>query len=302
MKSDDEVTMGKRKTFEWILKIILAAVFCISAYTKLIKPGIIEIILVDHGIVAARETAAIYVRFIIGLEFALGLLFLQPYFLKKFVVPASLIFLISFTIYLGYTGFILNDFSNCGCFGEIIEMSPVESIIKNVFLLGLVALLFKLIRDEKKKYWIPVVIIILGILSVFVLSPIKKLNEFKFGSYTYFTGWGRVDLSSGDKLLAVFNTECDHCQELAKELTRIKSKKNFPEMFVLFFTEGAISVDSFKTLTKSNFPYRMINTKEFFDLIGQSPPRIYWLRDGLIKTTWDKDFKRDIIKSFSIGE
>ncbi|MFA7421644.1 MAG: MauE/DoxX family redox-associated membrane protein [Melioribacteraceae bacterium] len=284
----------------WSLRIFLALVFCFSAYSKLVAPGLIEIILVEQGFSATREAVAIHVRLLIGLELALGLLFLQPNFLKRIVVQASLLFLVGFTAYLTYTGFVLGDKDNCGCFGEMLKLSPVESIVKNIILMIPVVVLFVLHKTEKKIIWIPAAVTVSAIGFVFVVSPINSAKDFKFGSYTTFIGAGRVDLSSGNKLLAVFNTECDHCQAAAKSLAELRSNRNFPEMYILFFTEGNVSVDSFKTLTRSDFPYRMIQVREFFNLIGQSPPRIYWLQNGKIKEKWDNNFESNVKKAFSI--
>ncbi|MBA4406936.1 hypothetical protein C0389_06650 [bacterium] len=281
------------------LRIILGALFIVSAYSKFISLGLIEIILVDHGIVSTRETAAILVRILIGFEFALGILFFQPFSLKRFVIPVSSLFLAGFTIYLAYTGFILKDTQNCGCFGEMIEMSPVESILKNTVLLGLLVLLFKLC-DEKKNYFVMPIITAIAIATVFIGVPLKSQKDIKFVQYTNFVGQGRIDLSQGDKLITIMNTECDHCQFLAKDLAGMKKKMEwFPEMYTLFFSEGNISVDSFKVITNYDLPYRVIEVKEFFSLIGQSPPRIYWLRDGVVKEIWDKDFLKSITLNFS---
>lgn len=294
--------MEKRKIIEWSLRTFLAVVFCFSAYTKLIVPGVIEIILVDHGLAASRETAAIYVRLLIGFEFSIGLLFLQPYYLKKIVFPAALFFLLGFSFYLVYSGFILKDMQNCGCFGETIKMSPFESILKNILLMIPVGYLFITGKENRTNFYLPAFIVIVSVGLVFVFSPAKHSKDFRFSNYTSFENYGRVDLASGNNLIAVFNTECDHCQNTAKELTALGKQINYPQLFVLFFTEGQVSVDSFKALTKSNFPYKMIRTREFFDLIGQSPPRIYWLKEGKVKAVWDKDFKENIISSFSVKE
>ena len=284
----------------WSLRIFLAAVFIFSAYSKLIAPGLIEIILVDQGFASSRDAVAIYVRLLIGLELALGMLLLQPHYLKRIVVPASFYFLLGFTIYLIYTGFFLGEKDNCGCFGEMLKLSPVESIFKNIVLMIPAVVLEKLIKEEKKTIWIPTAVLIFSIAVVFLVSPVNVAKDFQFNQYTTFEGTGRVDLSSGNKLLAVFNTECDHCQAAAKGLAELKRHGNFPEMYVLFFSEGVVSVDSFKTLTKSNFPYRIIRMREFFSLIGQSPPRIYWLQNGKIKEKWDDNFESNIKKAFSI--
>jgi uncharacterized membrane protein YphA (DoxX/SURF4 family) len=273
-----------------IFRFILGAVFLFSAYTKFISPGLTEIILVDHGIVSARETAAIIVRVLIGLEFALGILLILPYSLKTIVIPSAILFLVAFTGYLVYTGFILKDTQNCGCFGEMIKMSPLESIIKNIVLVAALVLLFKF-TDEKKKHFVAPAAVVLCIAAVFVFLQVNSQKEFKFANYTNFEGEGRVDLSNGEKLLLILNLECNHCQALAKELSRMKNQiGKLPKIYALLFKEGNITVDSFKVMTGFNFPYHTIGMNEFLNLIGQSPPRLYWLKDGKIKEIWDKDF------------
>lgn len=280
-----------------VLRAIIGIVFLLSAYTKFISPGIVEIILVEHRIFSTRETAAIFVRILIGLEFALGTLFFLKYEFKRVVLPASLFFLISFTIYLIYAGFILNDNHNCGCFGISIEMTPLESIIKNIFLIGLIFWLNAIETENKRNILLPFAVSVLFCLIVFLVAPIKSYQDFKFSNFTYFTGKGRVDLGSGNKFLIIMNTECEHCQALAKELSILKKNgTNLSEFYSLLYSEGDISVDSFKVLTGFNFPYHTIDVKNFFDLIGTSPPRIYWIKDGMIKEVWDSNFVENISK------
>ncbi|MBI5730643.1 MAG: hypothetical protein HY963_05840 [Ignavibacteriales bacterium] len=281
-----------------LLRFILGAVFLFSAYTKFISPGLTEIILVDQGIVSARETAAVIVRVLIGFEFALGILLILPYSLKTIVIPTAILFLIIFTGYLAYTGFILKDAQNCGCFGEMIKMSPLESIVKNIILTAILILLFKF-TNEKKNYFVAPTVMVLCVASIFVFLPVNSQKEFKFANYTNFEGEGRVDLSVGEKLLVILNLECDHCQTLAKELSEIKNQTNkLPKLYALLFKEGNVTVDSFKTMTKFNFPYHMISMNEFLNFIGQSPPRVYWLKDGKVKGIWDEDFQKKILQNF----
>jgi len=281
-----------------LLRIMLGGVFLFSAYTKFISPGLTEIILIDHGIVSARDTAALIVRLLIGFEFALGILLILPYSLKTIVIPSVILFLIIFSGYLVYTGFILKDTQNCGCFGEMIKMSPIESIVKNIVLIFFLVLLLKL-SNEKKNYFVTSTVAILCVALVFVFLPINSQKEFKFTIYTNFEGEGRVDLSNGEKLLVILNLECDHCQALAKELSEIKNQPDkLPPLYALLFKEGSVTVDSFKTMTKFNFPYHMIDMNAFLNLIGQSPPRIYWLKNGKIKEIWDENFQKKISQNF----
>ena len=290
-----------REKLSLTFRVVLGIVFIISAYTKLISPGIVEIILVDHGIASSREIAAIYIRILIGLEFALGLMFFQPFYLKKIVLPASLIFLAGFTAYLFYTGYLQGDSQNCGCFGTVVNMSPFESTVKNAVLMIIAIVLYKILQPDKKNILVPIIIFIVAIPAVFVFSHIKNIKDFKFSNYTNFVGEGRVDLSEGEKLIIIVNTECEHCQKLTKELVKLeKTTKNFPEVFVLVFSEGDISIDSFKVITGFDFPYQMIDSRSFFDLIGSNPPRIYWLENGRIKEFWDEEFINKLSNPFHL--
>jgi hypothetical protein len=108
-------------------------------------------------------------------------------------------------------------------------------------------------------------------------------------------------LTSGDKLVAVFNAECEHCQETARELGALAAKSaNFPPIYVLMFSENEAAISAFAEKTHTNYPYHLISADEFFNLIGASPPRIYWLQDGKVKARWDEDFADHILMAFNI--
>lgn len=285
------------------LKLILSLTFLISAYTKLISPGIVEVILIDNKIVSTRETAAIFIRFLIASELSIGLLLLQKNYIKKFVLPLTFFFLFTFSVYLFYAAFIISDNQNCGCFGKLIEMSPIESLVKNIFLLIITVILFiKTKNDETKK--LPLIILpILSTVFVFLTIPTKSNYENKFLDFTKFENAGRVDLTEGKKLIAIMNTECEHCQKTAYDLSKMKKQfKWFPEIYALYFTEGQVSVDSFQTITNFRVPYNIISARKFFDLVGQSPPRIYYLENGIIKEYWDSDFVKNITLNFATNK
>ncbi len=287
----------------FILRIILGLTFIFSAYTKFISPGIIEVVLVDNKIANTRETAAIYSNILISLEFALGFLLLQKNFIKKIVLPISFFFLLIFSIYLIYTGYFIGDNQNCGCFGTMIEMSPTESLIKNIVLMIIAVFIFIKIENESKSFYLPLAIVIISFAFVFSLLPIKKNIDDKFLMYTQFEKVGRVDLSEGKILISVMNTECEHCQQTAYELARMQKQfKWFPKIYGLYFTEGQVSVDSFETITSFRIPHRLISASEFFNLVGQSPPRIYLLENGKVKEFWDNDFVRNIALNFSASK
>ena len=204
------------RSLQSAFRILLGIVFIFSAYTKFVGPGFFEITLIDQGLLSSRGQAQHAARFLIGFEFALGLLMLLPYYTKQLMAIASLM-LIGFTIHLGYL-WAIGDNENCGCFGEMISMSPAESIAKNILMLAVSVWLW--IKSPSKAtnqtilFWGAMIIIT----SMWVFLPIPNQSEFPVNQYTNFSSVGRTDLSSGEKLVAILNLDCEHCQELSVEL------------------------------------------------------------------------------------
>jgi thiol-disulfide isomerase/thioredoxin len=287
------------KIISKILQLLLAVTFLFSAYTKAIGPGFFEITLMDQGLAPNRAFAGHMARFFIGLEFALGGLMLFPFYVKR-LMQLSFLMLGGFTIHLIYL-WSTGDTENCGCFGEMISMTPEQSILKNLVMLAVAYIVYKtaLVRTLPKA--IPMGFSVLTLLSMWLLLPLPDHDNFPFESFTHFEPKGRVDLSQGQNLIAVFNLDCEHCQEAATALGELERKyPNFPNLYVLFFREGATTVADFEGITRSSFPYDFIDVNTFFDLIGDAPPRIYFLDEGEVAQIWDSDFSQNITTTFGL--
>ena len=287
------------KLLSKILQLLLGVTFLFSAYTKAVGPGFFEITLMDQGIAPDRDIAGYMARFFIGLEFALGVLMLFPYYVKQ-LMGFTFLLLGGFTVHLIYL-WSIGDTENCGCFGEMISMTPEQSIIKNLIMLAVAFAVFKTAELKKIKKIIPIGFSATIIMSMWAFLPMPNHEDFPFENFTHFEPKGRVDLSAGENLVAVFNLDCEHCQEAATELGELERKHdNFPELYVLFFQEGATTVEGFESITQSSFPYDFIDVNTFFDLIGDSPPRIYYLKDGTVAEIWDTDLSTNIVNTFGL--
>ena len=282
-----------------ILQLLLGITFLFSAYTKAVGPGFFEITLMDQGIAPDRIIASYLARFFIGLEFALGFLMLLPFYVKR-LMQFTFFLLGGFTLHLIYL-WSIGDTDNCGCFGEMISMTPEQSIIKNMIMLAIAFVVFRSAQTKKIKIIIPIVFSAATIISMWIILPIPNHKEFPFESFTHFETRGRVDLSSGENLVAIFNLDCEHCQQAATELGDLKrNQENFPELYVLYFQEGSTTVEDFESITQSSFPYDLIEVNTFFDLIGDSPPRVYYLKDGKVLGIWDLNILRNIVNTFDL--
>lgn len=281
------------------LQILLGVTFLFSAYTKAVGPGFFEITLMDQGLAANRALAGHMARFFIGLEFGLGVLIILPYYAKQ-LMRFTFVLLGGFTAHLIYL-WAIGDTGNCGCFGEMISMTPEQSIIKNILMLIVAFVIFKYARVKTISKSIVLGFMSFTILSMWFILPMPNHEDFPFESFTKFEPKGRVDLTNGKNLVAIFNLDCEHCQEAAVELGKLKNNhSNFPDLYVLFYQEGATTVSEFETLTQSSFPHDFIDVNQFFDLIGDSPPRIYYLDNGVVSEIWDADFVSNITTTFDL--
>ena len=125
------------KLIKDILRIGIGGMFVIAAILKLMSIDEFEIYIYSFNVLNFLLTSFVS-RIIIAGEFILGL-FLILKVNYKFIRNATMTVLILFTLFLIYTAIFRND-TNCHCFGELVELSPVESIIKNVIAMILLSI------------------------------------------------------------------------------------------------------------------------------------------------------------------
>jgi thiol-disulfide isomerase/thioredoxin/uncharacterized membrane protein YphA (DoxX/SURF4 family) len=169
------------KKISWILRIVVAALFIVSALAKLYPSPYFAISTFEvkqlYPLGFSEHLASYFSRTLIGIEFALGFLLLIPHYLKKITIPATVGLLLTFIIHLSYETYISGNTGNCGCFGELIPMKPIEAIIKNIIAVGLLIWLWKISENDKKSnIWILSTIKLACILVIFMLAPIKSIS------------------------------------------------------------------------------------------------------------------------------
>lgn len=167
------------KNISWILRIIISALFLLSAIAKLYPSPYFAISTFEvkqlYPLGFSEGFAPYFSRILIGIEFALGICILLPHYLKKITIPATILLLAVFTIHLTYTTFISGNSGNCGCFGDLIPMTPVEAIIKNIIAIGLLVWLFKLLAaDGTSNFWLLKSVGLGCILALFMVAPMKS--------------------------------------------------------------------------------------------------------------------------------
>ena len=235
----------------WFFRILFFFFFFISAFSKIYPNPNVAIHLFEKGqfiSLGIPLCASTWLsRLLIALEFTIAIGFIVPYYFRKITLPLSIGLLVFFTIYLFVEVFVQGKTSgNCGCFGQLIPMTPPVSLIKNV--VALIPLLFILIKksliiDKNTSVWNYLGSYISIFLVLLILSPnvcIQKNQEKKFKSEKKISPEVAPlvkefpDITNGKKILCYFSPTCGHCMETAKTLNQIKNKTEIKKHFIIF--------------------------------------------------------------------
>ncbi len=171
---------NSKNIIAWAIRIIIAFLFIVSAVAKMFPSPYFAISTFEvkqlYSLGFSENVAPFFSRTLIGIELALGFLILQKHFLKNFLIPITILLLAVFVFHLTYVTYLSGGNSgNCGCFGELIPMTPIQAIIKNIIAIGLLAYLYILLPKNNHKnenFWILTTVLFSTILGIFMVAPI----------------------------------------------------------------------------------------------------------------------------------
>lgn len=307
------------------LCILSGILFIVSGLSKLFPTELFELTLVKIHLV--NWTYAPYLaRVIIAFELFLGVSLLQKHYIKL-VIASAMVLLAIFSLHLAYIIYTTGNIGNCGCFGELIPMSPLGALIKNIVLFVILDYAYIEYRNEDRGIiFIPVIILVVSFIAVFVISPVQgiqkdkvsiheMINDFiqsdttsisaptinashsSFGEFHNFSDSKDVNLDSGIKITALLSLDCDHCMAAAKEIVALSRKMKLPPVYFLYLGVPEQLKSFYAGSGANNIPYKIINARTFFSLLKDSPPRIVLLKNGNIIGDWgSKDFSAMVLK------
>lgn len=182
MISLKEFELKNRNKLIWLVRVVIAFLFVISAIAKLLPIEFFEKQLVSISVKPGLLfeftnwcTAPFWARAIIIIELFLGFSLLIPMFQRKLTIPLSISMLIMFIGHLSLQISLYGNSGNCGCMGELIPMSPLNAIFKNIITILLLIYLYfgskKILNENPVFHFLLFPAIIL---SIFILYPIKK--------------------------------------------------------------------------------------------------------------------------------
>ena len=293
----------------WVIRIIISLLFLVSAYAKVYhEPSAYFSIttfeakqLVPLGF--SSEISSYLSRILIALEFAIGVLILLPFYLKRIVIPLTIFVLAAFCVHLALQIYLTGNSGNCGCFGTLLPMTPLEAILKNIFAIGLLAILNKLVPKDKSKsieIFYGFLIYLFFVIGIMALVPIKnssnvtidsnyqiqedlvlegpKQMKSEFGQTLPFADKGRL-------ILCFFAPGCDHCRAAVRSIDSLsKIVENFPKVEIVFMDEEVDKIPEFFEYAGSEYHYIVLDISTFYDVLTweRDTPGIFYMWNGNI--------------------
>jgi len=250
----------KEKIIIWALRIIISGFFILSAFSKLL-PANSAIFLFEKQIVDLGITnwcfAPLLARAIVAFELFLGIAILQNHLLRNIIVPSTFLLLLVFSIHLTITIITKGNNGSCGCFGQLIPMTPLQAIIKNVICMALLVYIYiKTKPSEKDLLRYPLAIFIIVYLGIFIFFQPKCCCASPSVNQTIIAD---TFVENEDSTLVVKDTVSVKTKEVFKDSTKTKNetpppvkpeRKKVNSVFTKYssFNTGTVDLNSGKKI------------------------------------------------------
>ncbi|MDD2529675.1 MAG: DoxX family protein [Bacteroidales bacterium] len=297
-----------------ICRIIIGLVFILSAVLKYLSIEAVDLFFFDHKLFPWVITT-ILSRLLISLEAIIGIMLVVGVYPKLSKILTFLM-LIGFTVYLLIKPlfFDVTD-ENCFCFGDKIQLSDKETIIKNVILL-LLALTLNWAKWWRTRYS-KLILIISSLLVVgtaftikppdFIQSKIYKhsvnIRPEVFERVKKYENLQALEIDKGKKVVCWYSTNCKYCKRAAKKIDIIIDRHKLDRNdFIEVFGGKEKSLTKFYEESNTKpLPYTFIDIVSFLNTTHGHMPVIFLLEEGKViqlykLTTIDEAFIVDFFK------
>ena len=296
-----------------IIRIGIGAFFIISAVLKLLGLDHFELYIYSFKLfnLTLCELAA---RAIIAAEILVGILLIVKVRYKE-AWWLTLLMLIGFSLLLIYVILFRND-SNCHCMGELVEITPSLSLVKN---LVLIALMLVIRKEEDYPFGKRIRVLALvgsfiaAIVPPFVLFPIDDIynafskpeiyNEANLNGFLQDSVMQDIQIDDGNYIVGIISSGCDFCRTSCLKMSEIASNNDLDSTRILYFIWGdSTSVQKFPSETHTE-AFRFVTINPLVAIrITNSFPLYFFFKDGEVEKTanlrqlTEKDIKKHLLK------
>lgn len=281
-----------------LIRLLLGAFFIGTAVLKLLSIDNFEVYIYSFGLFSYTWTTffsrlLIFIELLIGISLILKICFKQIWWL-------TMLMMVGFTLFLVYAAIFRND-SNCHCFGDLIELNPIQSILKNIIT---IALLFFIKNEESHDYkpvlkkWLVASTIVVSLVISFVLLPMdviynriysEKENVNTVAFYESLSDSTFAELQHGRYLINYAIAGCKFCRIGAEKVTMMIDRHGISHERLKFFVGGSDeAISRFIEVTGTDdYEHWKIPAPEFMSITFGKFPLYVFIEDGNVVKAGD---------------
>lgn len=274
-----------------ILRLLIGALFITTAIMKLLTIDEFEAYIYSFNIFSFLLSTVV-ARLVIMAEMLLGIC-LMAKLMYKYAWWLTMLMLVGFTFFLIYVAIFRED-TNCHCFGDIVQVDPAKSIIKNV--VTMILMLF--IRKEedyqfKGKKWaiaaaclvsfvVPFCVFPMDALYNKFVSPVEDINESAFTTLKADSTMSDFDINDGNYVVAVYASGCKYCKMSAKRMSMMMDQHAIDSTrFQILIWGDTVHIEEFMDETKcTKYRWHQISPYVAIDMVYGKFPTFILTHDG----------------------
>jgi uncharacterized membrane protein YphA (DoxX/SURF4 family) len=258
-----------------ILRLLLGVTFVASAVLKLFPIEAFDARILETAPFLGWTFSMIIARLIIACELALGIFIIAGLWLRRVVYPLTLTMLGIFTGIVIYSLIRFGNEPNCGCFGELLPFSNVESLLKNIVFIALTVFLYYRSKPHTLKFWwIGVIVLGLAIFTVFITHKIPlyldeiELKEPFYSDYVDSEEYQIENVDLYQKHLVLFlSCTCSKCREMVRNMETLNRIYPLQNVFYYICEDSFVSPAELFEHKDISFPYKVIPRDTFYAYI-----------------------------------
>lgn len=281
------------KNWEYIPRTLTGAMFVFAAVAKLISIDSFEIYVFSFQMLPLWG-AYLAARLLIAFEAFLGIWMLINCD-SKAAWWTGMVLLAAFTVRLLVLQLSGND-ESCNCFGEFIDLNPVQSILKNIAFMAVLGVTYGCKSFDIKHKWLwRTLVPTVCLASVLILSPPDNWRYKDYAKYTTLNTEAfqeaRTDgeiparAFEGEKILCFYSLKCPFCKMSAQKMGTLRRMHTFPEapIIVAFGGEKRDAAYYFRENRLDCTDWFFISPSTFLRITHGDMPLILVLKDGVIQ-------------------
>lgn len=304
--------MEVKTLIQSVIRIILGCTFLLSATLKLISIENFELYVYSFGFFSFVAVSFL-TRILIVCEFLIGIGLIFKIFYKQ-TWWTAIAMLAGFTLFLVYAAAFRGN-ENCHCFGDVIELNPIPSIIKNILIFSF---LLVVKRQNELHHPIKPYVIAISVLSALFVAFLgvpphvlyskifkdtnERFNPIAFSSTMAKAPYDTIVDTTKNEIIGFVSAGCSHCKAGNRIMQAIFEQneldKNAFKNIVWASSDSSLNV--FKDTTNTqNYSYTRMPPNIIIEInYGLFPTYAFFEKGSFVKAINYKEINEKEIVEF----